>query len=479
MKKWKRLACAVLALAMFTCLLPAGAFAEDAADTWDGTADTSWYDADPDADTFVLDSAEDLAGLSQLTNGETPVTFAGKTILLAADLDLAGREWHAISENAAAGGLAFQGSFDGQGHVIRNLNNGGAAGRRTGLFGVIDKAVVKNLRIENAQVNTTDNYTRLHTGVLASWAFDSIIENCSVSGTLACTRAVLIGGLVGQASGSTRIVGCGSDVDIKSTFPPQEVGGAAPAVGGLVGQWETVAENSLIADCYFAGSLNVASNQAACGGILGAHFDFTGPYGITITNCVAAPSEVQCGSMGNVTYIAAIDEYGTVTNCLWPALTDEVNAVVQLVVDWGAGTAEADPDFDQNQCGRQVESFTDAALVDELNANAQSGVTWVMGIKHPTFAWDERNLPADYTRVDAAIEQANALRAADYTDFSAVAAAVNAVDRTKSKAQQAEVDAMAQAILEAIAALEKKPAPAPAPAPADGAGQKQNPKTGV
>ena len=144
MKKWKRLACAVLALAMFTCLLPAGAFAEDAADTWDGTADTSWYDADPDADTFVLESAEDLAGLSQLTNGETPVTFAGKTILLAADLDLAGREWHAISENAAAGGLAFQGSFDGQGHVIRNLNNGGEDERRTGLFGVIDKAVVKN-----------------------------------------------------------------------------------------------------------------------------------------------------------------------------------------------------------------------------------------------------------------------------------------------------------------------------------------------
>ena len=56
---------------------------------------------------------------------------------------------------------------------------------------------------------------------------------------------------------------------------------------------------------------------------------------------------------------------------------------------------------------------------------------------------------------------------------------MNAVDRTKSKVQQAEVDAMAQAILEAIAALEKKPAPAPAPAPADSAGQKQNPKTGV
>ena len=86
MKKWKKPVGAVLALALLACLLPAGAFAEAAVDTWDGTADTSWYDAAPDADTFVVGSAEDLAGLSQLTNGETPVTFAGKTILLEACL---------------------------------------------------------------------------------------------------------------------------------------------------------------------------------------------------------------------------------------------------------------------------------------------------------------------------------------------------------------------------------------------------------
>ena len=66
--------------------------------------------------------------------------------------------------------------------------------------------------------------------------------------------------------------------------------------------------------------------------------------------------------------------------------------------------------------------------------------------------------------------------------FSAVAAALAVVDRNKCLLQQGEVDAMAQAILDAISGLEKKPAPTPAPAPqvpAADAGQKANPKTGV
>ena len=90
--------------------------------------------------------------------------------------------------------------------------------------------------------------------------------------------------------------------------------------------------------------------------------------------------------------------------------------------------------------------------------------------------------PADYSAVDAAEAQAKALNAGDYKDFSAVTAALAAVDRNKNLLQQGEVDAMAQAILDAVAGLEKKPAPTPTPAPqapAAGAGQKANPKTGV
>lgn len=65
---------------------------------------------------------------------------------------------------------------------------------------------------------------------------------------------------------------------------------------------------------------------------------------------------------------------------------------------------------------------------------------------------------ADYSRVDAAIAKAKALNKNDYKDFSAVEAAVKAVIRGKNITEQAEVDAMAQAIEDAINALKKKPA---------------------
>ena len=65
---------------------------------------------------------------------------------------------------------------------------------------------------------------------------------------------------------------------------------------------------------------------------------------------------------------------------------------------------------------------------------------------------------ADYTKVDAAIAKANALNKNDYKDFSSVEAAVKAVVRGKNITEQSEVDKMAKTIEDAIAALEKKPA---------------------
>ena len=63
---------------------------------------------------------------------------------------------------------------------------------------------------------------------------------------------------------------------------------------------------------------------------------------------------------------------------------------------------------------------------------------------------------ADYSKVDEAIAKANALNKDEYKDFSGVDTAIQAVIRDKNITQQAEVDAMAQAIEDAIAALEKK-----------------------
>ena len=67
-------------------------------------------------------------------------------------------------------------------------------------------------------------------------------------------------------------------------------------------------------------------------------------------------------------------------------------------------------------------------------------------------------LPADYTKVDEAIAKANALNKDNYKDFSAVETAVNAVVRDKNITEQSEVDTMAKAIEDAIAALQYKDA---------------------
>ena len=63
---------------------------------------------------------------------------------------------------------------------------------------------------------------------------------------------------------------------------------------------------------------------------------------------------------------------------------------------------------------------------------------------------------ADYTEVDKAEKAAKALNKDDYEDFSEVEKALAAVDRTKNITEQADVDAMAKAINDAVANLVKK-----------------------
>ena len=74
---------------------------------------------------------------------------------------------------------------------------------------------------------------------------------------------------------------------------------------------------------------------------------------------------------------------------------------------------------------------------------------------------------ADYTEVDKAEKAAKALNKDDYKDFSAVEKALAAIDRTKNITEQADVDAMAKAINDAVAGLEKKDTPTPTPSQPD------------
>ena len=136
----------------------------------------------------------------------------------------------------------------------------------------------------------------------------------------------------------------------------------------------------------------------------------------------------------------------TVKNCYWP---NDGTYNPSLLADVGGASNE--------EQGTAVSDFTSEEVLAGLQKNAGTDVKWVAGITHPTFAWDDRNILADYAKVDEAIQAAKEINGSLYSNYSDVEAAIKAVDRTKSKAEQAKVDAMAKAITDAIDSLVRKP----------------------
>ena len=152
---------------------------------WDGTADTSWYDADPTATTFEIANAEELAGLAQIVNSGVD-NFHGDTITLTDDINLDGSNWTPIGYAGTTGTPApkrFQGTFDGAGYTVSNMTVN--VGKGAGLFGWAfaegTGATIKNVTVDNADV-TGLSYAAGIVGHLYG-----SVENCKVTNsTIAC-----------------------------------------------------------------------------------------------------------------------------------------------------------------------------------------------------------------------------------------------------------------------------------------------------
>ena len=457
MKMKKKILSLLLALCLVMALVPMTAFAEGTSvDNWDGTADTSWYTSAPDASEYHISTAEQLAGLAQLVNADPGTTnFAGKTFYLENDLDLSGHEW--ISIGTVLGGdypeYSFCGVFDGQGHVISNLYShesyieGADESHnllRNALFGSVYNGEVKNLGVADAEIwiDPKDD-SAAGKGILVDWMGKSKITNCWTSGSIYSGTKIEknIGGIVGVTMQGCTISGCYSTATLTGNFTNSEGYYTEPnpadwpfdTIGGIVGA--KFDGNLTVTDCWFDGKIVVNSLQAAVGGIVGYTDDQLGSG--TVNNCMVTTTDMGVDKDGNTCWVAyALG--GTVENCYWPNDTKYGPSPLAH----GEGTAVTD--------------FTSADVLAGLKTNASEGVEWVAGICHPTFVWDDNNILADYTAVDAAIASAVALDGSLYTNYSAVEDSINAVSRVKSKAQQTEVDAMATAIEDAIAALQYK-----------------------
>ena len=462
----KRIGSLLLILALCFTLLPTAALAADSTDTWDGTADTSWYVGHETDTEYHITTAEQLAGLAQLVNADTD-RFVGKNFYLDNDLDLKGYEW--ISIGMAWGGTqaegSFCGTFDGQEHVISNLYSHASYfdsdifdptknDARNALFGSVYGGEIKNLGVENAEIwiDPLDD-SAAGKGILADWIGKTKITNCWTSGSIYSGTKMEknIGGIVGVTVQGCTISGCYSTATLTGNFtnskgyydpnkylPPD-------TIGGIVGA--RFDGNLTVTDCWFGGKIVVNSILAVVGGIVGYADDVDDA---TVKNCIVVTKDIGRDSVTeevNTCWVAyALG--GTVENCYWP---NDEKAYDPSPLAYVGGQSNEEQ-------GTAVTDFTSADVLAGLQTNAGAGVEWVAGIGHPTFSWDSRNIPADYTAVNDAIASAEAIDGSLYANYGDVEAAINNVDRSKSKMQQADVDAMAQAIENAITALQYKDA---------------------
>ena len=136
--------------------------------------------------------------------------FSGKTVVLDDDIDLENAAWTPVGQTGAT---QFMGTFDGQSHTISNLkiNNTDEGGNcSTGLFGWLNSAVVKNVKISEADITGHHNV-----GTIAGYLETSgcTIEGCTVdNANISCTsvndeaNGDKCGGIVGHAGNNGVIV---------------------------------------------------------------------------------------------------------------------------------------------------------------------------------------------------------------------------------------------------------------------------------
>lgn len=454
----RKLLSLALSFALCLTLLPGVALAaDDEADTWDGTADINWYTGHEDDQEYHISTAKQLAGLAELVNADPGKTnFAGKVFYLENDLDLSGHEWISIGTGRGGTGskYAFCGVFDGQNHVVSNLyshesyiENADELHNllRNALFGNVYDGEIKNLGVENAEIwiDPLDD-SAAGKGILVDWMGKSSITNCWTSGSIESGSKIEknIGGVVGVTVQGCTISGCYSTATLTGNFTnsegcytePDPADWPSDTIGGIVGaQFDG---DLTVTDCWFGGKIVVNSLRAAVAGIIGYADD------ATLVNCMVTAKDMDVDSGGNTCWMGYMWS-GTVENNYWP---DDEKAYDPSPLEFVGGAASEDQ-------GTAVSDFTADAVLAGLQAHTGSGITWVAGIDHPTFDWDSRNIVADYTAVYAAIKAARAVDGTLYANYSDVQDAIDAVEYNKSKADQAQVNAMAQAVEDAVAKL--------------------------
>ena len=228
-------------------------------------------------DPYLISNVAQLEYLRDQSNlGSGQITAHAK---LVNDIDLSyasASNWIPASKSFSNG---FAGTFDGNGHCIKNLYSSLNQGGYVGLFGYVDGGTIKNLTVEGVIESSCSEQ-----GMIAGFSYGGNYYNCVAKGRINTSfGSYFVGGIAGNISksGSSNPVvqGCASYVDIVSngTYTAGLVGRAdygitmeacanygnvtgEEYVSGLMGDYYLNSESN-ITNCY-VGSCEVRGEGA-------------------------------------------------------------------------------------------------------------------------------------------------------------------------------------------------------------------------
>ena len=206
---------------------------------------------------------------------------------------------------------AFKSVYNGKGYAIKNLYINRPDQNNVGLFGYTEYAVIKNIKLENANIIGKDNVGAVvgkHTGI-SNYNNGFGVFSSSASGSI--TGGENVGG----------IVGANEDGYIEKSHSSVTVNGEWK-VGGLVGlnarKTGSTNTKSHIADCYSTGSV-IATGNYQIGGLVGYNSlsEIKNSYSV---GSITAP-EQQDGYAYSVGGLVGNDYDGTIISSYWDTET--------------------------------------------------------------------------------------------------------------------------------------------------------------
>ncbi|WP_075555713.1 GLUG motif-containing protein [Parabacteroides timonensis] len=278
----------LLLAAVIVCLLPLAAWGQGVQPSGGGASVS---------DPYQISSRAHLEWIAEQVAGSND--FDGKYFKLQNEIYLSDSPWTPIGKPYHN---SFCGTFDGDGYKITGLYipaTSPVVYGYLGLFGNIGaNGHIKNLGVEIAPggielypVDYTCEAADLLAGGIAAYTNDCTIEDCYVTGGgFYCNKdsegySIIMGGIVGEANGSTTIKNCYATIDL--TFECENFKYyQANNRSGLSG----IAKGGTITNCYYSGKLraHVGTNTNYNWSVGGISSD-----GATINNCLVLSPDIS------------------------------------------------------------------------------------------------------------------------------------------------------------------------------------------